>query len=351
MVDGRFFKRTDLEKAGELAEAATKRNIIFSQTPEAGLKIASVAPLKDAGSADLSFLDNMKYQSDFSNTGAGFCVVRPKFIASAPQSCALFVTENPYSAYAVLADLMFDDIGSECFAAEAYKSYNGAFVHPDASLEEGVTLAPGVTVSARAEIGSGTKLYPNVYIGAGVTVGRDCALTAGASVTHALIGDYVRIGPGVRVGQEGFGFAPGAKHTPVPQLGRVILQDHVDLGAGTAIDRGASGDTVIGEGTKIDNLVQIGHNVRVGRHCFIAGQTAVAGSVTIEDYVSIGGQTCIAGHLTIAGRAQVAGGAAVMHNVPAGEIWAGAPAQPIRSMFKEVAILKKLAKTGGGELT
>ena len=181
-------------------------------------------------------------------------------------------------------------------------------------------------------------------IGPDVQIGRDCSIGPGASIMHAIIGDNVILHPGCRIGQDGFRYDPGASgHTKVPQLGRVIIQDNVEIGAGTTVDRGGSGDTTIGEGTKIDNLVHIAHNVTVGRHCIIAAQCGFAGSVTLGDYVMLGGQVGVADHLTIGEGAMIGGKSGVMSNVPAGEKWVGLPAWRGREFLRAMAALRKLS--------
>jgi UDP-3-O-[3-hydroxymyristoyl] glucosamine N-acyltransferase len=181
-------------------------------------------------------------------------------------------------------------------------------------------------------------------IAAGCRIGRDCAIGAGASVLNALIGNRVILHPGVRIGQDGFGFAyAGGRHQKVPQIGRVIIQDDVEIGANTTIDRGATRDTVIGEGTKIDNLVQIGHNVVIGRHCIIVSQTGISGSARLDDYVVLGGQVGVVGHVRIGEGAQIAATSNVNGDVPPGVRWGGSPAKPVREWFREVMTLKKLA--------
>jgi UDP-3-O-[3-hydroxymyristoyl] glucosamine N-acyltransferase len=181
-------------------------------------------------------------------------------------------------------------------------------------------------------------------VGPDVRIGRDGKIGAGATVTHALIGDRVIIHPGCRIGQDGFGYQMNAgRHGKIPQVGRVIIQDDVEIGAGSTIDRGAMGDTVIGEGTKIDNLVQIGHNVSIGRHCIIVAQTGISGSVTLEDWVMLGGQVGIADHLTIGEGAQIGASSGLMHDVPAGAKWVGTPAKPAREFFREISALRRLA--------
>jgi UDP-3-O-[3-hydroxymyristoyl] glucosamine N-acyltransferase len=181
-------------------------------------------------------------------------------------------------------------------------------------------------------------------IGPQVRIGRDCSISPGVSIAHALIGNWVIIHPGVRIGQDGFGYAMGPKgHRKVPQVGRVIVQDHVEIGANTTIDRGASRDTVIGEGTKIDNLVQIAHNVVIGRHCVIVAQVGISGSATLDDFVVLGGQVGVVGHVRIGAGAQIAGSSNVNSDVPAGARWGGTPAKPMRDWFREITTLKTLA--------
>jgi UDP-3-O-[3-hydroxymyristoyl] glucosamine N-acyltransferase len=207
-----------------------------------------------------------------------------------------------------------------------------------------VIVDPGAVIGQGVELGAGTIIGPNAVIGPGVRIGRDGSVGASTTILAALIGDRVIIHPGAHIGQDGFGFALGPRgHLKVPQIGRVIIQNDVEIGAGVTIDRGANRDTVIGEGAKIDNLVQIGHNVVIGRHAVLVSQSGVSGSSAIGDFAALGGQAGIAGHLTIGAGAQVAAAAGVMTDIPPGERWAGAPAKPVRKFFREVAAIKRLA--------
>jgi UDP-3-O-[3-hydroxymyristoyl] glucosamine N-acyltransferase len=231
---------------------------------------------------------------------------------------------------------------------ETHGVADAAVIHPTARLENGVTIDPGAVIGPRAEIGSGTVVGAGAVVGSNVHIGRDCAIGPNASIMHALIGDRVIVHPGCRIGQDGFGYLMGAAgHVKVPQIGRVIIQDGVEIGANTTIDRGALRDTVIGEGTKIDNLVQIAHNVQIGRHCVLASQTGISGSAVIEDHVMTGGQVGIADHVTIGTGAALGAKAGVMHDAPAGARWVGAPAKPVKQFFREVAALERLAGHSG----
>jgi UDP-3-O-[3-hydroxymyristoyl] glucosamine N-acyltransferase len=188
-------------------------------------------------------------------------------------------------------------------------------------------------------------IAPHVVIGAGCTIGSFCSIGPSVTIAYSLIGDRVIIHPGVRVGQDGFGFIAGPEgHLKVPQLGRVVVQDDVEIGANTTIDRGAGSDTVIGEGTKIDNLVQIGHNVRIGRCCVIVGQAGISGSTVLGDFVALGGMVGLSDHVTLGTGARVAAMSGVMRDIPPGEVQAGIPARPIKDFMRETAKIAQLAR-------
>ena len=317
---------------------------------EAGRIVRDVAALDQAGPGDLTFLDNPRYLDALRLTRAAAVLVAPRYAGAAPSSCAVLVVREPYRAMAlVMAKLYPSAIKPGSMFGETGVS-PAASVHPSARLEPGVIVDPGAVIGRGAEIGAGTVIGPNVVIGPEVRIGRDGSIGASTTIGAALIGDRVVIHPGAHIGQDGFGFALGSRgHLKVPQIGRVIIQDDVEIGAGVTIDRGANRDTVVGEGAKIDNLVQIGHNVIIGRHAVLAGQAGVSGSSVIGDFVALGGKAGIAGHLTIGAGAQVAAAAGVMTDIPAGERWAGAPAKPVREFFREVAAIKRLAADARGE--
>ena len=309
--------------------------------------IRNIAPLDTAGASDVSFLDNARYLDALAETRAGACLLAPRFAAAAPERLPVLVTAEPYRAFVAVARALFADAlrPSSLFAASGLSA--AAQVHPSARLEPGVTVDPLALIGPGAEIGMGTLIAAGAVIGPHVAIGRDCAIGAGATVQHALIGDRVIIHPGARIGQDGFGFLPAARgHQKIPQSRRVIIQDDVEIGANVTIDRGSTRDTIIGEGTKIDNLVQIAHNVSIGRHCLIAGQVGISGSARVGDFVMLGGKVGIADHVTIGAGASLGAQSGVMADVPAGARWIGSPAQPVRDFMKGVAVLRRLARGG-----
>ncbi len=307
-------------------------------------QVTGIAPLDLAGPYDLVFLDKPKLADALGRSSARVCLTTPQLAAAAPSAMSVLRTGDPYRAFVTVAAALFPDALRPSTMYAAPGRTDGAFVHPEARLEDGVTVDPGVVVGPGAEIGSGTVLAAGAVIGPQVRIGRNCAVGAGATVTHALIGDRVVLHPGVRIGQDGYGYLPGRAHRKVPQVGRVIVQDDVEIGANTTIDRGGVRDTVIGEGTKIDNLVQIGHNVRIGRHCILVAQVGVAGSCVIGDYAMLGGQVGLADHAEVGEGAQVAAQSGVMDSVPAGERWGGSPAMPLKDFFRATLGFRSLAK-------
>ena len=327
-----------------MAEVASWCGATLAPDADAGRVIRDVAALDQAGPGDLTFLDNPRYLDALKETRAAAALVAPRYAGAAPRACVVLIAPEPYRAMAlVMARLYPSAVKPGSVFGENTVSPT-ASVHPSARLEPGVIVDPGAVIGRGAEIGAGTIIGANAVIGPEVRIGRDGSIGALATILAALIGDRVIIHPGTHIGQDGFGFTLGPRgHLKVPQIGRVIIQNDVEIGAGVTIDRGANRDTVIGEGAKIDNLVQIGHNVVVGRHAVLVAQSGVSGSSTIGDFAALGGQAGIAGHLTIGAGAQVAAAAGVMTDIPPGERWAGAPAKPVRKFFREVAAIKRLA--------
>ncbi len=267
------------------------------------------------------------------------------FVDQAPEGLPLLVTSMPHPAYARAMAVFYPQARRPASLMDQEGISAEAKIHPSAQLEEGVIIEAGAVVGARAMIGAGTIISTYAVIGPDVAIGRDSFIGVHASVVHALLGDRVVVHAGARIGQEGFGFAPmmdGALR--VPQVGRVIIQNDVEIGANTTIDRGSTLDTTIGEFTKIDNLVQIGHNVAIGRHCFIVSQVGIAGSARIDDYVILAGQVGIADSVHIGTGARIAAKSGVIKNVPAGKDYMGYPAKSRRQFLEETNLLTRLWK-------
>ena len=347
MTDPIFTKLPVGLTAGDIAALT---GATLSDPASVNLRLTNVAPLDRAGPRDLTFLENAKYALQLSKTGAGACLIAPRFLSHAPAGLVKLVTPDPFRSFVTISRKLFPDALRPASLFESDGIAAGTAIHPEARLEDGITVEPGAVIGPRAEIGSGTLIGAGAVIGAGVRLGRDCSVGAHCSIMHALIGDRVIIHPGCRIGQDGFGYVMSPRgHIKVPQIGRVIVQDDVEIGAGTAIDRGAIRDTVIGEGTKIDNLVQIGHNVSIGRHCVIVAHTAISGSVTLEDFVVLGGRVSINNHLTVGEGAQVAALSGINSDIPPGGRWGGVPAKPAKQWFREMAWLERSAKTRGAD--
>lgn len=336
MADPRFFNKADPQSLETLAQIAGG---VLGGSSSPSLMIDDVSPLDKAGVGHISFLDNPRYKDSFLQSKASACIVAEALVEFTPLGMSLIISKNPYKSYALVAQSFYP---AQYPAADISVA---AHINPSVKIGNGCVVEAGVVIKAGAVIGDGTWLEPNCVIGQGVTIGKKCWIGAGSTVSHSTIGDGSRLYPGVRVGQDGFGFAPDPKgHVKVPQLGRVIIEENVEIGANTTIDRGAGPDTVIGAGTWIDNLVQIGHNVKIGKGCILIAQCGVAGSTILEDYAVLAAQAGVAGHLRIGMGARIGAKAGVMRDVPAGEEQLGAPAIPVKEFMRQLVTLKQLTK-------
>jgi UDP-3-O-[3-hydroxymyristoyl] glucosamine N-acyltransferase len=341
MPDPRFFDRSGPHSLAALAALSGAR----LRDPDAGERLFDdVAPLETAGPSDVTFLDNRKYAAAFSRSRAGAAFVDERMAERAPPGMALLISPEPYKAFARAAQVFYPAKPVIPGRAPSALIDPAAVVPDDCEIAAYVVIEAGARVGARCQVGAGT------VIGPGVELGDDCRIAANVTLSHCLIGARVVLHPGVRIGQAGFGFAPDAAGPiKLPQLGRVVIEDDVDIGANTTVDRGSGHDTVIGRGTMIDNLVQIGHNVVVGRGCILVSQVGISGSTRLGDFVVIGGQGGLAGHLQIGDRARIGAKAGLMRDVPAGETVIGSPAVPAAQFWRQVAFLQRAVKKRTGD--
>jgi UDP-3-O-[3-hydroxymyristoyl] glucosamine N-acyltransferase len=336
MADPRFFDRAGPFTLETLSALSGARLL----NPEGGARLfQDVGPLETAGPDDVSFLENRKYLQTFVHSQAGAVFVDEQVAGRAPPGMALLVSAEPYKAYALAAQAFYPA------RPIVPRRAPSAVIDPAASVPEDCDVGPNAVIQRGVTLGRRCLVGANTVIAAGVEIGDDCRIGANVTLSHCVIGSRVVLHPGVRIGQEGFGFAPDkAGPIKVPQLGRVIIGDDVDIGANTTIDRGSGPDTVIGPGSMIDNLVQIGHNVILGRCCILAGQVGISGSTRLDDFVMVGGQGGLAGHLHVGSRARIAAKSGIMRDIPAGETVCGSPAVPLAEFMRQTAVLKRLAR-------
>lgn len=338
MPDPRFYEALGPLTLARVAEA-TGAALVEASGGEGARVVDEVAPLARAGDRSLSFFYDRRYRPSLEHTAAAACFLAPEHAALAPAGCARLVTREPQAAYARAAGRLHRPRRHPAASPS---------VHPEARLGHDVTLGPGVVVGPGAELGAGVTVGANTVIGPGVAVGEGAHIGGNATVFFALIGARVRVLSGAVIGEAGFGVtAAGTEAIDVPQLGRVLIEDDVTVGANTCIDRGAWDDTVVGAHTKIDNLVQVAHNVRLGRNCVLAAHTGISGSVIVGDGAVFGGRAGVADHVEIGARARIAAAAGVMKNVPPGEMWGGSPARPVRQWLRETSwVTRQLARRG-----
>lgn len=291
-----------------------------------------VKPLEEAGTDAVSFLANPKYAQKALASQAGLILVDPKAqVGERPQ----LVMENPYWGFAQAVGL---------FYPETEPAWSEAPIHSSATLAEGCRIAPGVTIGARTTIGKNCVLHPGVHIGDDCIIGDDCEIYSGVVLyRRTRLGNRVRIHANSVLGSDGYGYVlVNGRHEKVPQAGHVELEDDVEIGACVTIDRGVLGPTKVGQGTKIDNLSQIAHNVQIGRHCLIVSQVGISGSTTLGDYVTAAGKVGIIGHAKIGSRSVLAAGAMVGKDLPDGSFVSGYMARPHRQWLESQAALNRL---------
>lgn len=341
MADARFFHKVesltvaDIVRVGEItvADSVNQKRVFHD-----------VAGLDMAGPDDVSWAFIPKVREALKNTKAGAVIVPEKFLSFVPAGCIALVSADPHRSYGLVASAFYPR------RVEAYIS-DKAYIDSTAEIGPGCRIEAGVFIGENVKLGAECDIHPNAVLEAGVQMGDGCTVGANATVSHCIAGNKVYIYPGCHIGQDGFGFAMSPAKGPqkVPQLGRVIIGNDVEIGSSTCVDRGAMGDTVISDGTRIDNLVQVAHNVKLGRCCVMVSQVGIAGSCEFGDFVVAGGQSGFAGHLKIGTGAQIGAQSGVMSEVPPGSILLGAPAVPHKDFMRQVLALKKLTQTKDGQ--
>jgi UDP-3-O-[3-hydroxymyristoyl] glucosamine N-acyltransferase len=290
--------------------------------------IRNIAALKDAQPGDLSFLGNPKYKPEVAATKASVVLLPADFEGEPPADQLWLLVENPSAALATLCAR----IESALWPRPAPGIHPSAVVDPTAKIDPSATIGPLCVIEADAVVGPRSVLQAQIFLGRAARIGADCWLMAGAHVAaQCLVGDRVRLHAGVVVGADGFGYEfQDGRHVKVPQVGVVEIQDDVEVGANSTFDRARFSRTVVGQGTKIDNLVQIAHNVVIGRHCIICAQVGISGSTTLEDYVVLGGQAGVAGHIRIGKGAKADGQTGIRADVEPGVFLKGTPGLPFQ---------------------
>jgi len=307
------------------------------------LNITGVSSLDEATISEVSFLGNEKYFQDFLNTSAGAVFIPSNFpggLPQVPQKPTLIAVENPSMAFAAVVKVL----------ATKQRTFTPG-IHPLASIADDVIINPekvsvkaGAVIESGCTVGNGSEIGSNVVISEGATIGEDCLIYPNVTIReHCSIGDRVILQPGAVIGSDGYGYElVEGKHVKVDQVGIVVIENDVEIGANTTIDRARFGKTVIGEGTKIDNLVQVAHNVIIGKHCLIVAQTGLSGSCKIGSYVTIAGQSAVVGHIEIGDKAVLTGKSAATKPLPGDTIYSGIPARPITEFQRKNAALAKL---------
>lgn len=340
MVDSRFFANHGPLLLSQLAEIT---GATLADPAHAVRSIVDVAPLDRATQDDISFFDNAKYVEQFVVSTAGACFIRAKHAERAPKGMALLISEDPYRSYALAAQRFYPLPDVKAGISDK------AHIDSSARIGKHSSVAAGAYIGANVEIGEYCNIGPNAVLNDGVIIGDHTSIGAVSTLSHCYIGSYVIIHRGVHIGQDGFGFALGRDgHVKVPQLGRVIIENHVEIGSGTTIDRGTGPDTLVGEGSKIDNLVQIGHNVQIGKKAIVIAQTGISGSTRVGDGAVLGGQSGIAGHLKIGPGARVAAQSGVMADIAPGASVGGSPAVTIKDWHRQTIALSRLIKNKRG---
>lgn len=341
MADNRFFDKINGLTLAQIAKAA---DVVLPENADESRVFKDVADLKTANGDDVSWAFIPKVREDLKNTKAGAVIVPQKFVSFVPNGCLALVAKDAHRSYGLLAQAFYPTIVDGVI-------HPSAVIDPSAKLGEGCRVDAGAVIGENVQLGDRCHIGANAVIGRSVQMGNDCIVGPTATVSHCIAGNKVYIYAGAHIGQDGFGFAmsPEFGPTKVPQLGRVVIGNDVEIGSCTTVDRGAMGDTVIGDGTRIDNLVQVAHNVKLGRCNVMVSQVGIAGSCEFGDFVVAGGQAGFAGHLKIGTGAQIAAQSGMMADIAPGDIVMGSPAVNHKEYMRQVLAVRNLTKKKEGK--
>lgn len=335
MTDFRFFNKKGpftLKQLAELSECTLAEGTNPEQVVE------NVAGLDEASEKEITWAFIASVRDNLKNSKAGACITSEQFLDCVPEGMGVLLSKDPHRSYGLVAQAFYPREFEAMISDRAY-------IDPTAKIGEGCRIEAGAYIGANVVMGKNCLVKPNAVIDESVQMGDDCTIGSCASVSHCIMGNQVYIYPGARIGQDGFGFAMGPKGPcKVPQLGRVIIGNCVEIGANTTVDRGAMGDTVIGDGTWLDNLIQVGHNVKFGKCCMSAAQAGFAGSCTFGDFVACGGQVGFAGHIHIGSMCQIGAQSGVMKDLPDGSVVLGSPAIPQKDFMRQFVTIQKFMK-------
>ncbi|MDQ8005084.1 MAG: UDP-3-O-(3-hydroxymyristoyl)glucosamine N-acyltransferase [Pedobacter sp.] len=305
-------------------------------------QVGTLSKIEDGAAGSLCFLSNPKYENFLYQTDASIVIVSQDFVPTQPVKSTLVKVKDPYSAFTILLDKYNEVING---SSKEVGIHNSSYVHPSAKIGQNVYVGPFCCVEENVEISDNTRIYAQSYIGANSIIGSACTLYPGVKLyKHTVVGNRVTVHSNTVIGSDGFGFAPqtDGSYNKIPQIGNVVIEDDVEIGANTAIDRATMGSTYVRKGVKLDNLIQIAHNVDVGANTVVAAQSGISGSTKLGDNSVIGGQVGIAGHLTLGNRTQVGAQAGINFNTEENKQWHGSPAQPLKDWMRSTVIFKKL---------
>jgi len=336
MVDTVFFKKNGcftFKDIVEITGAEIVENCNLEDT------VDNIATMENAGKNDVCFFYDRKSKEKASNIKAKVCITKPEFKDWIPKGVNVFTVEDPKSAFLKLNQVMYEEIKHQVAISPL------AVIAKTAVIGQNCYIGPNVVIEDNVTIGDNCYLEANCYIGQGCKIGNNNRIGVGAYITYTIMGNDCYIYAGAKLGSDGFGFNTiNGKHIRIPQVGRVIIGNDVEIGANTCVDRGALDDTVIGDGCRVDNLVQIAHNDKIGKGCIIVSQTGIAGSCTFGDYVVCGGQTGFADHLTVGSGAQVGAQSGIMRDIEPGTVVMGTPAVPFKDFMRQVSFLQRNSK-------